>query len=520
MITGSGSTQSLWMKTAAIAHRSVLKEDMRADVCIIGAGIAGLTVAYMLTREGKRVIVLDDGTVADGESARTTAHLSCAIDDRFFEIERVHGADGSRLAAGSHASAIDAIESICRRESIDCDFERLDGYLFCQGGQVADILDRELDAAHRAGLTDVQRLQRAPLGFDTGPCLRFPRQGQFHVLKYLAGLTQAIIRDGGMIFTQAHVSKIDVAKPARVTTDHGPAVTCDSLVVATNSPINDMAKIHTKQAAYRTYVIGAKVPAMSVPRGLYWDTAEPYHYVRLQRVAAADGGQGDDILIVGGEDHKTGQADDAEARFACLEAWMLERFPSAAPVGFRWSGQVMETADGLGFIGRNPGDENVFVATGDSGMGMTHGTIAGMLISDLVMGRPNAWEKLYDPSRKPMHSIGQYLKENLNVVAQLADYIRPSEVSDASQIPLGSGAVMREGVKRVAVYRDQDGQVHKCSASCTHLGCVVQWNSLEKSWDCPCHGSRFDAYGKVLAGPAYKALSPVAQEVHSQSGRK
>jgi glycine/D-amino acid oxidase-like deaminating enzyme/nitrite reductase/ring-hydroxylating ferredoxin subunit len=494
-----------------------LAEDAKADVCVVGAGIAGMTTAYLLARQGKSVVVLDDGPIAGGQTQRTTAHLSNAIDDRYFEIERLHGLKGARLAAESHSAAIDRIEAIVREEQIACDFERLDGYLFLPPGEAPEVLDRELAAAHRAGLTGVERLPRAPLTpFDTGPCLRFPDQGQFHPLKYLAGLARAIERDGGRIFTGTHAGSIEGGTSARVKTTTGAVVTANAVVVATNIPVNDLVAIHTKQAPYLTYVIGARVPRGSVAKGLYWDTLDPYHYVRLQALPPEEGAgdqaglSNDDVLIVGGEDHKTGQADDQAERYVRLEAWARDRFPMMEEVEFRWSGQVMETIDGLAFIGRNPLDQpNVFIVTGDSGMGMTHGTIAGILLTDLILGRENPWATLYDPSRKTLRAAGVFAKENLNVVRQYGDWLTGGEVNSLEEIRWGTGAVVRRGLSKVAVYRDEQGALHECSAVCPHLGCIVDWNDAEKTWDCPCHGSRFDQLGRALNGPANRDLGRV-----------
>lgn len=506
----AGRTISVWMATAEenALSQTKLIEDTRADVCIVGAGISGLTAAYLLAREGKSVVVVDDQPVGDGQSPRTTAHLANAIDDRYFEIERLHGEQGARLAAASHTAAIDRIEIIAREENIDCDFERLDGYLFVPPGESTDILDKELAATHRAGLTDVEKVERAPLAsFDTGPALRFPRQGQFHIVKYLNGLIEAIKRRGGRIFNETHVTKIEGGKTARVEAANRAAVTADAVIVATNTPINDIVSMHTKQGAYRTYVIGARVPSGSVTRALYWDTPDPYHYVRLHSVPAANNVPAHDVLIVGGEDHKTGQADDMNERFARLESWTRERFPTIEAIEYHWSGQVMETIDGLAYIGPNPGDApNVFIATGDSGMGMTHGTIAGILLSDLIVGRENAWASLYNPARLKVGALYDYAKENVNVAAQYTDLVTGGEVSSIDEIPTGEGAIIRRGVKKIAAYRDETGAVYERSAICTHLGCVVNWNTLEKSWDCPCHGSRFDTEGRVITGPAISEL--------------
>ena len=254
------------------------------------------------------------------------------------------------------------------------------------------------------------------------------------------GLTRAILRDGGQIYTGTHAEKIVDGEPCKVTTSDDFVITADHVVVATNTPVNDWVILHTKQAAYRTFVIGARVPRGSVPRGLYWDNADPYHYIRLQEVDAnVDPARLEDILIVGGEDHKTGQEDDAEERFKCLEEWTRERFPMVKSIDFKWSGQVMEPVDYLAFIGKNPGaDQHIYIATGDSGNGITHGTIAGMLLSDLILGRENPWKKLYDPSRKTLRAAGEFLKENLNVAAQYADWAKQSEVGSYDEIEPGT----------------------------------------------------------------------------------
>jgi Rieske Fe-S protein len=265
--------------------------------------------------------------------------------------------------------------------------------------------------------------------------------------------------------------------------------------------VNDIVTIHTKQAAYRTFVVGLPVSRGSVPRALYWDTPDPYHYVRL--VPGTEG----DVLIVGGEDHKTGQEDDAEERFARLIAWTRERFPTTGDAVYSWSGQIMEPIDGMAFIGRNPGDaRNVYIATGDSGNGMTHGTIAGILLTDLILGRDNPWATLYDPSRITLRAASEFAKENLNVAVQYADLVTGGEIDSTDQLASDTGAVLRRGLNKIAAYRDPNGQLHELSAVCPHLGCIVQWNSTEKTWDCPCHGSRFEAQGNVINGPAITGL--------------
>ena len=426
----SQASTSIWMATADTVSPSRLKESIRTDVCIIGAGIAGLTTAYLLGREGRSVVVLDDGVIGGGMTGRTTAHLTNAYDDRYVEIERLHGEEAARLTAESHTAAIQKVFEICRDEKIECEFEWLDGFLFAAKPEEVDLLEDELTAAHRAGLVGVEKVSRAPIdSFDTGPALRFPQQAQFHPLKYLDGVARAILRDGGRIFGQTHASKFEGGSPASVETSHGPVVTSDVIVVATNTPVNDRVAIHTKQAPYVTYVIGIAVPKGSITRALFWDTGDPYHYVRLQ----SDKDNGHDVLIVGGEDHKTGQANDGDERYGRLEQWTRERFPQVQEVEFRWSGQVMEPADGLAFIGRNPLDnDNVYIATGDSGQGMTHGTIAGILLTDLIQGRKNKWEEVYNPSRIRVKALPEYASRTLTSPYSTPTTSRPA-ISSQSQ---------------------------------------------------------------------------------------
>jgi glycine/D-amino acid oxidase-like deaminating enzyme/nitrite reductase/ring-hydroxylating ferredoxin subunit len=493
---GPGTT-ACWMEFQAPEFQA-LATDTEADVCIVGAGIAGLTTAYLLQQCGRAVVVLDEGCIGAGESGRTTAHLSNALDDRYYELERLHGEQGARIAAQSHTAAIAMIESLVNELQIDCDFARVDGYLFAANERSDDILLKELAAAERAGLKDVRWAREMPSAFANGPGLLFPGQAVFHPLKYLAGLAQAFVQLGGRLYSNTHVSAITTGEPAQVETGSGHKVTAASLVIATNVPINDRFVMHTKQAPYRSYVIAIEVPAGSVVNALYWDTADPYHYVR---VAAHDDER--DLLIVGGEDHKTGQANDGAERFARLEQWTRERFAGAGNVLYRWSGQVMEPVDGVAFIGRNPRDNpNVYIATGDSGNGITHGTIAGMLIRDLVAGRDNPWAELYAPGRKSVSSLRRFAGENLNVAAQYAQWLAPAECHSIDEIPPECGRIMRERASRIAVFRDAQGNVHRSNAKCPHLGCVVVWNDTEKSWDCPCHGSRFAGDGTVIAGPS------------------
>jgi glycine/D-amino acid oxidase-like deaminating enzyme/nitrite reductase/ring-hydroxylating ferredoxin subunit len=497
-----GGTDSAWKASDLLTQLPSLDTDLQTDVCIVGGGISGMTTAYLLACEGRSVAVFDDGPIGSGETGRTTAHLSNAFDDRYYEVERLFGERGARIIAESHTAAIDKIEQIARDEEIDCDFDRLDGYLFVPPDCPKDILDREISAAQRAGLHDVEWVDCAPIEeFDTGRCLRFPRQGQFEPLKYLEGLVRCTLEHKGRVYAHTHVDEME--DPACVTTSNGCVIHSNVVVVATNIPANDSILLSTREAKYRTYVIGAHVPRGSVTKALYWDTPDPYHYVRIQ-----PGEDDHDILIVGGEDEKVGEHDDGDERFAELYRWTRKRFPMIGKIEFCWSGQIVEPTDTVAFIGRMPlTEKNIFVVTGDSGQGMTHGTIGGMLLTDLIQGRHNEWSDLYSPSRLRSLTTVDFLNENLNVTAHYTDWLTGGEVSSADEIEKDEGCVMRRGLTKIAAYRDEQGVLHERQAICTHLGCVVSWNSTEQSWDCPCHGSRFDKLGHVINGPANTDLT-------------
>jgi glycine/D-amino acid oxidase-like deaminating enzyme/nitrite reductase/ring-hydroxylating ferredoxin subunit len=503
MKTDAGLGTSLWMSTVALPT-TALERNEHADVCVVGAGISGLTTAYCLARDGRSVVMVDDGPIGGGETSRTTAHLVNALDDYYHEIERRHGETGARLAAESHSAAIDTIERIVSEAEIRCDFRRVDGYLVGAHDDDSRLLSEELHAAWRAGLS-VEQTEHVPVDFhDFGAAIRFPNQAQLHPMKYLNGVAAALRERGVRLYTGVHVTEVEDGEQVRLVAESGPTITARAAVVATNTPMLNRLVIHTKQAAYRTYALAARIPRGSVPPILLWDTDDPYHYVRTHE----ENGSGLDWLIVGGEDHKTGQAADNSTFYESLEAWMRERFPMAKAVEHRWSGQVMEPVDGMGFIGRNPGDENTYIVTGDSGNGMTHGTIAGLLISDLIAGRKNAWEKLYDPARNPLRGVTEFARENLNAAGQYAELLTAGKVTSVSELARGEGTIMRRGVSKFAVYRDYQEGLHYFSATCPHLGCVVQWNGAEKTWDCPCHGSRFDKRdGHVLNGPATRGLT-------------
>jgi glycine/D-amino acid oxidase-like deaminating enzyme/nitrite reductase/ring-hydroxylating ferredoxin subunit len=518
-----------------------LKQNLSFDVVIVGGGISGLSTAYILSKAGKSVAVMEDGYIGSGETGHTTAHITQALDDRYFNLEKAFGPDGATLAANSHTEAINFIESVTVEEKIECDFERVDGYLFADSNDDLGTLNDEYQATHRVGII-TELVPHAPLdSFDTGPAIRFPQQAQFQPLKYLHGLCKAILNRNGRIFTETHVEKVS---GKGITTSDGYVIEAKKIVIATNAPIVDKAsKIYEKQAPYRTYVVGAIIRKGSVYKGLYWDTGDskskssvkPYHYVRTQKLeyddkkshkynASTIENLGKDnqyeLLIIGGEDHKTGNENDTEGRHDRLVEWAKNRFPIEGIV-YKWSGQVMEPIDSLAFIGLNPSEknednDNIYIATGDSGNGITHGTIAGILLSDLILGNNNRWVNLYSPSRIINSSTNKSSEDEVNKKdgnTNPSSEDNPPKINKAQDLSYlgslqpGQGLILETNPDNpVAAYKDQNGHLKVFSARCTHLGCTLTWNSMEKSFDCPCHGSRFFNDGKVTNCPANNDL--------------
>ena len=509
MNVGDERSRSCWMAVAPMIEASPLASDATCDVAVIGAGIAGLSTAYELSRGGRSVIVIDRGRIGSGMTARTTAHLATELDDFYAELIKVRGEDGARLYHQSQVAAVDRIEAICRDENIDADFRRLDGYLVpTEAGPIAD-LQEEFDACRRIGV-EVEWADRAPMpGLDSGRCLRFPNQGRFHPTKYLAGLAAAVVARGGRFYANtAHIADQETDDGVEIATDNGWTIRARAAVFATNSPTNNKVAIHSKQLPNRTYAIAGRVPKGSVPDALVWDTYDAYHYVRIQEWT-----DDEDLLIVGGEDHRSGEADDMADRFARLSDWTRKRYPSYASSEFSWSGQVLEPIDFMPFAGRNPGTANIYVHTGDSGQGITNGVAGSLTIASLILEGASRFAPLFDPGRKSADaasSIGEFIKGQVGAVKNLAEHLGPGELSSTDELKPGQGGIIRRGLHKIAAYRDPDGQLIERSANCTHLGCIVHWNSFERCWDCPCHGSQFAPNGRVLNGPAVAPLSDPA----------
>ena len=500
-------TKSVWMNTTVV-QALPLEGDTSADVVVIGSGIAGLSTAYELIGRGCSVVVLDRGRIGSGMTARTTAHLATALDDGYAPLSDARGVEIARVAYQSLAAAINRIEAIAAKEGIACDFQRVDGYLVLAPVSSASDLNRELAACERAGVRVADARDPTPFGsHNSVRSLCFPDQARVHPLKYLAGLARAITQRGGRLFADTAVESATEEKDGVLVKTRSGTIRAADVVFATNAPIGGSVTVHTKQAPYRTYAVAALLPRGALADALYWDTLDPYHYVRLQPHSEAQ-----NIVILGGEDHKSGQADNGQARFAALEGWARERLPNMGNVTHRWSGQVMESVDYLGFIGRSsPSDQHRYIITGDSGQGMTNGVIGSLMISALIVDGHSPWTKAYDPARMITSNVGEFLSENLTALRGFAEYLTIGDIGRVEDLRPGEGALLRSGLKKIAVCRDEQGRLHAHSATCTHMGCVIHWNSVEQCWDCPCHGSQFAPDGIPLNGPAVAPLAELPQ---------
>lgn len=489
----SRTTAPIWTRSPATTYRPRLAADLEVDVVVVGGGITGVTTALLLAEAGKNVCLLEGRRFGAGVSGASTAHVTEAVDTRYHELESRFGRDGARLVRASSRDAIEKIAELAR--DVNCDFERVNGYLYTELEPQLAELDAELAAATRAGAS-VERCD-VPLDVPAFAGICFADQAQLDPVAYLGALALRLERSGAHVHEGVSMLDVETKKSVEVTTDAGPTVRAQAIVLATHAPFAKLT-LQLNLAQYRSYALAG--PCARPPSGLFWDMADPYHYIRNAKMGL------ERYVIIGGSDHRTGELPEGgpAAPFQELEAY-AERLgvrPEA-----RWSAQVVESADGLPFIGRPNEDEPLYVATGFGGNGVSFGTLSAMLISDAILGRSNRFADLYRANRFKPSALGTVLSENLDTaVHALADHVRAPSHLGAMELEPGTGAIIKHGSERLAVYRDDAGTAHAVSCICTHMGCQVAFNPIERSWDCPCHGSRFDIDGRVLDGPATKPL--------------
>jgi glycine/D-amino acid oxidase-like deaminating enzyme/nitrite reductase/ring-hydroxylating ferredoxin subunit len=506
-LKGALDTTPYWAASLPSPVFERLDHDEHADAIVVGGGITGLTAAYLLANAGKRVVLLERTSLGAIDTGHTSAHVTMVTDTRLTELADRFGRSHAQAVWDAGLAAIDQIHGIVRRHGIECRFGWVDGYLHAPYGSKqadeADAFRAEAALAHELGF-DAEFVDAVPLV--GGPGIRLDGQARIHPREYLAGLTRAVVEAGGHIYEHSPVDAFS-SEPLGVSAN-GFAVTGDDLVIATHNPLAGLSSLpvatlfQTKLALYTSYVVAARVRKGRVPDGLWWDTADPYRYLRV------DPHDDHDVVVFGGEDHKTGQVAGTPECYARLEAALRVLLPDAKVVA-RWSGQVIETPDGLPYLGRM--GEHHYAATGFAGNGLTFGTLGATLCADAVLGRANPWAELFAPDRKALgRSTWDYVKENADYPYYMArDRFAGVEGRSLREVRRGQGKILELEGQTVAAYRDEDGVVSLRSATCTHMGCLVGWNPAERTWDCPCHGSRFTPRGAVIAGPAESPLPPV-----------
>ena len=505
MATTKSDTTPYWTTSSTFPQFAKLREDAEADVAVVGGGITGLTAAYLLAKAGKRVIVLERGRCAATDTGHTSAHLTMVTDTRLNDLVKRFGRTHAQAVWDAGLAAIATIDDIVREQEIDAGFEWVDGYLHAplddDASDPSAHLKADAELAGELGF-DAEYLESVPLV--DRPGVRFAGQARIHPRQYLAGVAKAFMALGGRLHEHSEADEFCV-DPRRVKSN-GYSVSCEDVVIATHNPLvgfggtTGAALFQTKLALYTSYVIAGRVARGVVPDALWWDTADPYRFVRVEPQ------RDHDVVIFGGEDHKTGQQKDTEVCYRRLEEQLRAIVPGVE-LTHRWSGQVIETPDGLPYIGQSADHQHS--ATGYAGNGLTFGTLAGLIISDAILERSNPWTELFDPGRKALtRGLWDYLKENVDYpYYMIRDRFAGAEAKSVRAVKRGHGKVIERKGAKVAAYRDTDGSVTLRSAICTHMGCTVGWNTAERTWDCPCHGSRFRPTGEVISGPAETPLS-------------
>jgi glycine/D-amino acid oxidase-like deaminating enzyme/nitrite reductase/ring-hydroxylating ferredoxin subunit len=497
---------SVWLGSDAKQY-SPQMNSLSVDVAIVGGGITGLTAATLLKAAGKKVAVIDEsGTKKLGTTPYSSAMLAEHFDLGYPDLMKDFGNDNAQRVAKSRRNSLSLIETLAHRYNNDCKFERVNAYYYSEDSSGVEDVRDEYNAAQQLGVS-VTMTNNVPLPFVTQAGVCYGNQAIFDPVKYLQGLASGIEGDGSFIFENTRVLEIERASICQVKTQQG-IVSAPHVILATHSPIA-FSFLQIELEAYRTYLLAMKFtgeePPANFENAIFWDTEDPYHYFRHVK---NDKGL---FLIVGAEDHITGQEDDTESCFKALEEYAKTHFP-VGDVEYHWSSQYYNSLDGLPYIGKlndATNSANIYVATGYGGDGLTFGTVAGQLLTDLIIGNPNECAEIYKPSRgKSLSAIGQLVTMGVKAVSQfVGDRLQPVEATTVAEIDPDEGKIMEVSGEKIAVYKDANGELFAMSAKCTHLGCIVNWNTAEKSWDCPCHGGRFDPKGNVINPPPQQALA-------------
>lgn len=502
------STESIWqpLEAPVLPSRKIEKGES-FDVAVVGAGITGVTTALLLQKAGKKCLLIEARTLGYGTTSGTTAHLNTIIDTPYYKLEKDFGNDVTRLVAAAVKEAIAIVRGLVEIYRIACDFEYVKGYVFSENAEETSELKKIAEAAQRAGIT-ADYTEEMPLSIPFNRCLSFPGQARFHPMKYLYALATEFIKAGGVISERNRVTEVEERDNHCDLQTEKEAVRSRKVVYATHIPPG-INLLHFYCAPYRSYVLGLQLSEeKQYPEGLVYDMKKFYHYFRTHRI------NGKRYLIAGGEDHKTGSAEDAEASFSTLETYVRTYF-DVRSIDFKWSSQYYASADGLPYIGRLPGTtSSIYVATGFNGNGMIFGSLSGKILADIITKGSSPYEKLFNPKRvKPVAGFKNFVNETAGVIKHfIGDRITPIRLENLAELKSEEAKIVNYKDRKLAVYKSPDGEIKALNPVCPHAKCFVQWNNAETSWDCPCHGSRFSLEGEVLTGPAFSGLQVINEK--------
>ncbi|MFC3198076.1 FAD-dependent oxidoreductase [Parapedobacter deserti] len=496
------TNRALWSESTSKHDFPRLTGDIEVDVAIVGGGITGLSAAYNLVKSGKKVAVLEALQVGMGTTGSSTGNLYASIDEYLFTIGSKHSEEALKAVVASRLSAIDFIEQRIQEYNISCDFRRVPFYLFTTADTSAksNQIEKEQQAAVKAGL-NISKSPPENFPFSVDEIVNIPDQAQFNPLKYVSQLALALQGDNCQILENTKVLKVEEGEPCTVHTSHG-TVRAKQVIMATHTPKGIYA-VHTAMEPYREHAMAVKIKGELPAGGIYWHMQLTQHYSLRPYI---DGSE--QFLLVLGEAYKVGHENDTAQNFKKIEEYVRANF-NVESIAYTWAAQHYKPADALPYIGNSPTEKNIFIATGFAADGLVYGTLSGMIISDLIMNKENPYAKMYSPTRfTPIASATKFVKENLDVGYQLVkDLLFYGDADEVKDIKIGQGKTIKLNNERLAVYRDEQGAVHLVSGICPHMGCAVHWNNGEKTWDCPCHGSRFGIDGEVLEGPAFTGLA-------------
>jgi glycine/D-amino acid oxidase-like deaminating enzyme/nitrite reductase/ring-hydroxylating ferredoxin subunit len=501
-----GENISLWQEGMPDYKAKPLNTNTIFDAVIVGGGITGITTGLLLQKAGKSVMIAEAQNIGFGTTGGTTAHLNSFTETPFYQVSKNFGENNAQLMATAMRQALELIKRNVEEYNIDCGYKELPGYLYARDEKESKELEAILEGSQNAG-AEVLRCTVVPIKIPFEKAIEFERQGQLHPAQYIYALAKEFEKIGGVLQEHCRVTGVDENETLTVHTTNA-AVQARNVIYATHIPPG-VNLLHFRCAPYRSYVIAVKLKnEADYPDALIYDMEDPYHYFRTQEI------EGEKYFIAGGEDHKTGHEENTEACFTRLEAF-VRKYYDVKEVTHRWSSQYFDPADGLPYIGHLPGHPtNMFVATGYGGIGISSGTIAAMLLTDMIVGSKSEYEKLFDPNRiKPVAGFKKFVTEAADVVSHLIGSVLPKEKLEALvELAPGEAKVVKYEGHTIALYKDENGQLHALNSACTHIKCTVGWNATERSWDCPCHGSRFSYNGELLTAPARKDLEVIKVE--------